>query len=90
MNKCKIYYEENMLIFKCPACNDYVEVNMNEIYCGIFRHALFKDNFTQVNPHLSKSECDKLVSENKIYGCCRPFQIKNINGEYIAFICNYI
>ena len=42
-----------------------------------------KDTYKQVNPHLSKFDCDNLVKENKVIGCCKPFEIiVNAKKEY--------
>lgn len=72
-SKCKYCY--------CPHCN--IAIFIEQVNCGIFRCGIYKDTMTQVDPHLSKEECDKLVN---IYGCGKPFQIKN--GKLIK--CEYI
>ena len=79
------------LLLKCPHCDDFVEII--EINCAIFRHGIFKDNLQQINPHLSKIECDNLINNNLIYGCGKPFQIikkENQNDTYELIICDYI
>lgn len=74
---------------KCPHCNEYIIIE--QINCAIFRHGIYKDNYSQINPHLPKNDCDKLKNENLIYGCGKPFKIeKNDNGVFIAVICEYI
>lgn len=70
------------MIINCPHCN--ISIIIEEMRCGIFRCGMYKDTFKQVDPHLSKVECDKLG--DKIYGCGKPFQIKN--NEVIK--CDYI
>jgi hypothetical protein len=72
------------LIIKCPHCNDWVIIE--EINCKIFRHGVYKSNFSQINPHLRKEECDDLIEKNSILGCGKPFKIENS----IAVICEYI
>jgi hypothetical protein len=79
------------LLLKCPHCDDFVEIT--EINCAIFRHGVFKDNLQQINPHLSKIECDNLINNNLIYGCGKPFKIikkENQNDTYELIICDYI
>ena len=71
-------------LVNCPHCNDLIIIE--EINCGIFRHAWYKINHQQINPHLSKTECDELIKNNSIYGCCKPFKI--INNRAIE--CDYI
>lgn len=63
----------NLVTLSCPHCDGTIQVNSNEINCGIFRHAVLKKTGKQVNPHLSKAECDKLG--DSIYGCGKPFRI---------------
>lgn len=76
--------------FNCPNCDMEIIVNKNELNCKIFRHGIYKDTYEQVNPHLPKIFCDKLFEENKVIGCCKPFEIINDNkGELIAVICDY-
>ncbi len=62
-----------MLIISCPHCNQSIEVI--EINCKIFRCGIMKSNFTQIHPHLPKSECDRLFNEQLIYGCGKPFKL---------------
>ena len=70
--------ETNEFIITCPHCKEYIMIE--KINCGIFRHAIFKENGNQVDPHLPKSNCEILLKENLVIGCCKPFQIikKNI------------
>jgi hypothetical protein len=80
-----------ILYFKCPHCNILIEVYQNELNCHIFRHGIYKDNFEQINPHLSKKDCDYLIENDLIYGCSKPFQIyKDNNNQYQIKICDYI
>ncbi len=62
-----------MLIISCPYCNQSIEVV--ELNCRIFRCGIMKSNFTQIHPHLPKSECDRLFNEQLIYGCGKPFKL---------------
>lgn len=73
---------------KCPHCNEYVIIE--EINCAIFRHGILKKNMNQINPHLSKLECDKLKEKDLIYGCGKPFKIIYKNNEWISIDCDYI
>ena len=77
------------IIFNCPHCDLYILVLKNEINCQIFRHAYFKDTFEQINPHASKEECERLILEEKIIGCGKPFKLSLIN-DLKAEICDYI
>jgi hypothetical protein len=49
-----------------------------------------KLDYTQIPPHLSKIECDKLIEEDKIYGCGKPFKLVMIENEWKPVICDYI
>ena len=73
---------------QCPHCNDYLIIE--QINCAIFRHGVYKLNNQQINPHLSKNECDNLKQKDLIYGCGKPFMVKNIDNNWIAIICDYI
>jgi len=72
----------------CPHCKLYVMIQ--EINCAIFRHGVMKKNNNQMNPHLSKEECDRYVKEDLIIGCGKPFRLILEKDEYIAEICDYI
>ena len=78
------------LYFECPHCNNTIIVCTSEINCGIFRHAVFKSNLQQINPHESKEVCDKYVVEDLVYGCAKPFKITKQNDNYVIQICNYV
>lgn len=82
-----------MLFIECPHCQIFIEII--ELNCCIFRCGILKSNNIQINPHLSKIECDKLTKDNKIYGCSKPFKIIKILNEnkdinYKVEICDYI
>jgi len=83
----------NTYIVACPHCELMIMVNKNELNCKIFRHGIYKNTYTQINPHYSKEICDKLIKDNLIIGCGKPFKLiinkKDIN-ECKAIICDYI
>lgn len=74
----------------CPHCEDEIIVYKDELNCKIFRHGIYKDSYQQINPHMNKINCDKLVLENKVYGCAKPFQIIKIENKLYITICDYI
>ena len=63
------------LIKKCPHCNIDIIIFKCELNCRIFRCGLFKSNLQQINPHAPKEICDKLLADDLIYGCAKPFRI---------------
>jgi hypothetical protein len=75
-------------IFTCPHCHGQIEVEKINVNCAIFRHAIYKKNLNQVNPHLGKEACDRLVEEDAVYGCCKPFRI-NVDMNKVE-VCDYI
>ena len=87
---------ENYILIQCPHCMQYMELIKNEINCAIYRHGMFKINGEQIDPHTPKDICDKLVENNLIYGCGKPFQLfenKNpVTHEINYFVekCDYI
>lgn len=72
-----------MLIVNCPHCNEYIEIHA--INCNVFRHAMYK-NGDLFNQHAPKDLCEKVVKENLVYGCAKPFKI--IDDK--AVVCEYI
>jgi len=83
--------DNEYLIFKCPHCDEIIQVYINELNCCIFRHATLCCNLEQVNPHLAKQHCDSLVDTKQVYGCCKPFRIiKLVDNSYIVEKCDYI
>jgi hypothetical protein len=78
------------IIINCPHCNESILVYLNELNCHIFRHGIYKQNLTQINPHLDKKTCDNLYENNLIYGCGKPFKIIKKDKDYYAEICDYI
>jgi hypothetical protein len=78
----------NEIIVECPHCKNPVIIF--ELNCCIFRHAVFKQNNEQINPHSPKDICEKYIQENSIYGCGKPFKIIFQNEKYIAAECDYL
>lgn len=77
--------------FICLHCDQPFVVAHREFNCRILRHGVFKHNLQPINPHSSKDECDKLVSDCIIYGCGKPLQIiDSSGGGYQVIICDYI
>jgi hypothetical protein len=77
------------IIISCPHCGDPVLIE--QLNCCIFRHGTLIASGKQIEPHATKELCDFYVSNNKIYGCGRPFQIvKNANNKLVAVVCGYI
>jgi hypothetical protein len=78
------------MFLECPNCKELIEIKEEEIFCGIFRHAVYKNNMEQINPHASKQECDRLTENNDIFGCGMPFRCVKTDSEYILEKCDYI
>lgn len=78
------------IVVECPHCKHLVYIVLKELNCQIFRHGIFKNNYQQIDPHLSKEKCEELVKTNSIYGCSKPFKIVHHNGSYKAVVCEYI
>lgn len=72
------------LIIECPHCSEIVQIE--QINCGIFRHAVYKYNMEPIPPHSTQQECEELVEKELVWGCGKPFQI--LDGK--AVICGYI
>ena len=80
--------EKNCYYFYCPhqECQMLIEVKKEDINCKIFRHGIYKKNYKMLDPHLKKSECDRLKENDLIYGCGKPFKFDGVKVE----ICDYI
>ena len=78
------------VIVTCPHCENYIQVFQKDYNCRIFRHGILRTTLKQINPHLQKSECDRLKRENLIYGCGKPFKLVTINGQDTTIKCDYI
>ena len=81
---------EEYYTLKCPSCDDLVLIHKNELNCRIFRHAVYKHDMQPIPPHLSKPECDTLVSSGTIYGCAKPFRVEGDGEEINAVLCDYV
>ena len=78
------------LCLLCPNCNDSIIINEKDINCAIFRHGVYKNSYIQMNSHETKETCDKLLNNNEIYGCGKPFCLVKKDNNYIVEICDYI
>ena len=85
-----IYMNDQFCIFQCPHCHDFIIVARGEINCTILRHAVYKNNFQQIDPHSSKELCMNLVDTRQVYGCAQPFRIVINDGAYYVEPCDYV
>jgi len=76
------------IIVVCPHCQEPLLIE--KINCGIFRHGVMKTTGKHINPHSSKKTCTKLLKQDLIYGCGKPFQIIINNDLYKVISCEYI
>jgi hypothetical protein len=80
-------------IFICLHCGGKFVINENDFNCRILRHAVYKDTLKEINPHMSKEECESLIKKGQVYGCAKPLRILpciNNDGNYELEICDYI
>ena len=82
--------ENDYIIIECPNCEKFVFIFKTDLNCLIFRHGVYKNNMENIDPHLNKTECDRLFNEELIYGCSKPFKLEKNDDKYIATICDYI
>jgi hypothetical protein len=85
----EIQKNDNYYVFNCPHCLETIIVSISELNCRIFRHGIYKNTYKQVDPHLNKIECDRLLNEDKVYGCCKPFEIITNNNKLFCVKCDY-
>lgn len=82
--------EDNYNIVNCPHCELPIQLYFKELNCKIFRHGIYKNTLKQIDPHLNKKQCEKLVENKLIYGCGKPFRINIINNKMMIEKCEYI
>lgn len=75
---------------ECPHCKESILLYHHELNCKIYRHGVFKDSLTQINPHSSKEDCESYIKNGLIYGCGKPFRIEFENDDIILSECDYI
>ena len=78
------------IVLPCPHCDMMILLNENDINCAIYRHAVYRSTFLQIDPHTPLSDCDRLYRDGLIYGCGKPFIVLKINGIYSVSSCDYI
>lgn len=86
-NKIDFIKSDNIYRFKCPHCNIIIEVEQTQLNCKIFRCGILKHTGKQIDPHSTKKQCELLIEQGSVWGCCKPFKI--INNLYVE-ICDYI
>jgi hypothetical protein len=80
--------EENSFIISCPHCSMMCEIL--ELNCRVFRCGVYKNTLIQINPHMSKKDCEELKNNDEIYGCGKPFSIDGSFENPDVKKCNYI
>ena len=78
------------ILVKCVNCNDLVLIYKEDINCGIFRHGIMKGTNKQIDSHLGRKECEDLKKKDLIYGCGKPFILKEKDNIYWTEKCDYI
>lgn len=80
-----------MFFIECPHCKQSIEIL--EINCKIFRCGVYKDSYKQIDPHMSKNDCERLA-KGSIYGCGKPFILVVVQdgsaNSWTATECDYI
>ena len=66
--------ENEIFYINCPYCNCLIEIC--EINCGIFRHAIYKHNGQQIDPHSQKEICNDLKKKDLI------LELKQMTPKY--------
>lgn len=80
----------SVLEVTCPHCACQVEIS--DINCGVFRHAVYKTSPPQeVHPHAPQHECERLVRENLVHGCAKPFRVVRDpeTNVFVAVVCGW-
>jgi hypothetical protein len=90
--KSTVHLENNFYFFQCPHCLGGVQVQTNEVACKIFRHGAYKSpGNPPIPPHASLEECTRLLQNNLVTGCAKPFLfVFNPSGIHHVEKCGYI
>ena len=80
--------EGKICLISCPHCSMTVEIIA--LNCRIFRCGVFKNTMRQIDPHLPKEQCEKLIEDRVIYGCARPFKVEGTTDKPEVSVCGYI
>ena len=80
--------EKSNPIVQCPHCQEFIEIL--EINCAIFRHAIFIATGQQIDPHTSKELCEQYIKDEIIYGCGKPFRVIIKDSMLVTEFCEYI
>lgn len=79
-------------VVACPHCAGTIDIA--QLNCGIFRHAVFKSSLEGIPPHTPMAECERLVASGAVYGCGKPFRARQVheNGRIVYAVesCDYI
>ena len=76
----------SVIYLPCPHCEIFVEIDVQEINCGIYRHAFYKSG-QEVDPHETKETLERLIQQDLVYGCGKPFQFDVQTQKLIS--CEY-
>ena len=80
---------DEIIITPCPHCFEEVLVYLNNVNCGMFRHAVFISSGELIPSNFTKEVCERLIEEEKVYGCGKLFQIIfQEDGKLRAEICD--
>ena len=79
----------------CPHCHVLMELAHTDLNCGIYRHAVWKDGGTQIDPHAPRDVCEQVVREGLVHGCGKPFrarEARSASGEVSlrVEVCGYL
>lgn len=76
--------DSKLYIIRCPNCHEVVTVD--QINCGMFVHAAFKDHNKQIDPHISQQQMTNLLDMGVMYGCGAAFRF---DGFSLPSLRNY-
>jgi hypothetical protein len=79
---------------ECPHCGGrvWLEKGLEDVRCGIFRHAVWKTTMQPIPPHSDKNFCERVLRENLVHGCALPFRVlmNNEKNTVVVEKCDYL
>jgi len=71
-------------VVKCPHCDNLVFLRVKPGQTLVFRHGLLKETFQLIDVNLTSDECQSLMNEKKVIGCCKLFCVHIAHEKWYA------
>jgi hypothetical protein len=69
-------------VVECPHCRNLLFLHVKPGQTLVFRHGILKENFNLVDPNVTNEECQLLLQNKKVIGCCKLFCVHISNKKW--------